>query len=292
MSMFGSVASELGPKSGQMPKMPKLPSGGSGLKPPSMRSGPQVGDSTLEPTASVGIARWINIGILLLIIAVITGAVTQQFGYGMPPSELGILARSALLGVALGPILNLLWGMRPQHYAASLIGAVVGSFVGGREIMFQLSNEAPTDPNEFVFGIPLYQWAVGVFLLTILGVAAMLLWTHSWMAIDYGLRHHFGPSRTFAFSTIIWLSFYLVLSVVQVLVQCGAWMCPANPVSSGERQFFFDFGVTATDGQTTLVSIPGFITVMLGIGVVSFIIGAILNRTVSSQRDREQGWTD
>lgn len=294
MSLLSGAAAELGPKSGSLslpsPKRrPPSPTPTSGRPPTSNAPADSPVDSSLEPSASVGLARWINIGAVLLVIGLITGAVTQQFGYGMAPSELGVLERSALVGVAFGALLNLLRGMRPQYYAISLSAAVVGSYSSGMQIVAQASGDTQVDPNEVVFGISFAYWAVGAFLLTVIWVAAMLLWTHSWVALDYGVVRHFGPSRTFAFASMTWLAFYLVLTFVQVIVQCGAWLCPTDPVSTGEQSFSFTIAVSGTSGVDASITIPGFITVMLGIGVVSFIVGAVLNHRLPSQRHRQPG---
>ena len=87
-------------------------------------------DSSLEPSGAVGIARWLNIGGILLVITVVTIAVAQQVGYGMPPSELGVLERAALFAACAAPILNLLRGMRPQHYAFALFAALMRAVFG------------------------------------------------------------------------------------------------------------------------------------------------------------------
>ena len=94
---------------------------------------------------------------------------------------------------------------------------------------------------------------------------------------DRGLFHHRGAARAFAFSTIIWLSAYVILSLVQVIANCGVTMCPADPSSTGAQSFEFTFSVSGSDGVEASISIPGFVTVMLGIGLISFVAGAIIN---------------
>jgi disulfide bond formation protein DsbB len=292
MSFLSGITSELGstavpkPKMPTMPTSPKMPKTANMPGMPSFNStAPTPVDSSLEPSGSVGVARWLNIASILLVIAVITMAITQQVGYGMPPSELGVLQRSALVGACLAPILNLLFGMRPQHYALALFAAVVGAAASGKEIISHASGQLTVDPNEIVLGRPLYQWAFVIFLIAIIGVAVFLLWVNSWMALDYGLVHHYGPSRTWAFASIIWLIFYVIFTIIQIPVQCGAWSCPADPTSSGAQSFTFTISVSGSEGGEAAISIPGFITVMIAIGLLSLIIGAILNHRMSSQKD-------
>ena len=247
--------------------------------------GSSSGDSSLEPSSAVGVTRWFNILAILMVIAVLTMAITQQVGYGMPPSELGILQRSALVGACLAPILNLLTGMRPQHYALALIASTVGILASGKEIIQHTNGTLTVDPNEIVFGRPFYEWDFGICIIIILGAALMLLWVKSWMALDYGLVHHWGPSRTWAFASIIWLAFYVLFTIGQIFVQCGDWSCPADPSSSGSLGWVFTLSVSDTAGKEASISIPGFITVMIGIGLLSLIIGAALNHKMTSQVD-------
>lgn len=292
MGLLSSITSEIPAGAMQMPTMPTMP------KPPQAPKTPQLPgmpgssgqaasnpDSSLEPTAAVGVARWLNIASILLVITVITIAVAQQVGYGMPPSELGILQRACLFAACVAPILNLLRGMRPQHYAFAIFAAIVGGFAAVREFIGHVSSQMALDPNEIVFGRPLFEWALVVFVLIVFLVGVVLIWTKSWMALDYGLIEHYGPSRTWAFASIIWLMSYVVFTIIQVPVQCGGWACPVDPTSSGSPGWQFTFAITNDQGADASVSIPGFVTVMIGIGLISLIIGAVMNHRMVSQKD-------
>ena len=291
MGLLGSVGSEMGatsqlqlpkmPKAPQAPKMPKAP------QVPGMPGGGSAGpgpDSSLEPSGAVGVARWINIGAILLVIFTVTIAISQEVGYGMPPSELGVFQRLALFGACAAPILNLLKGMRPQHYGIALIVALVGVFFSGKEVIEHATGQLTVDPNEVVLGRPMFEWAFATFILIILGVGIMLIWTKSWLALDYGLVQHYGPSRTWAFASMIGLGCYILFTLVQVPVQCGLW-CPADPTSSGGNGWQFTFAITSAEGADATISISAFVGIMLGIGLLSLIAGAVMNHRMISQRD-------
>ncbi|MGB4323912.1 MAG: disulfide bond formation protein B [Candidatus Nanopelagicales bacterium] len=261
------------------PKTPAMPpsqsSGGTSLGGNAGASESPTKD--IEPTPAVGSARWINILGIGFVIFVISAAISQQYGYGMSPSSLGILERSALVGVAFGLILNLMMGMRPNHYGVILLAAVVGCAASGKQIIGHANGDLKLDPNEVVFGHAYFEWAFVVFLGAIVACALMLLWTKSWLSLDRGLVHHAGAARVFTFSCIIWLSLTVLLSVFQVLRNCGVGMCTSDPTSAGAQSFEFTFSVSGSGGVDASISIPGFVTVMAGIGLVSFIVGAIIN---------------
>ena len=289
MGLLGSVGSEMGATSQlQLPKMPKPPQAPKMPKVPGMPGGgtsaAPAPDSSLEPSGAVGVARWINIGSILLVIFTVTIAVSQEVGYGMPPSELGVFQRLALFGVCAAPILNLLKGMRPQHYGIALIVALAGLFFSGKEVIEHATGQLTVDPNEVVLGRPMFEWAFATFILVILGVGIMLIWTKSWLALDYGLVHHYGPSRTWAFASMIWLGCYILFTLVQVPVQCGLW-CPADPTSSGGNGWQFTFAITNTSGTDATISISAFVAIMLGIGLLSLIAGSVMNHRMISQKD-------
>ncbi len=282
--MLGKEKSSLPKMPSSAPKMPssmpKAPGGSSGSA-----GSEGSADSTqgLEPTPAVGAARWLNIIALLIIIAVVTGSLVQQFGYGQAPCALCVVQRSALIGMALGPIMNLLMGLSPKNYAITIIAALVGSAAAGRQAINEASGSLKLDPNDVVMGIPLYYWALGVCIAGILACAFMLLWTSSWKSEDDGVLHLRGPARAATFAVIGWLFTYICLTIWQVFANCGVSMCPANPASTGAQSVQFTFAVTRDGQETTLISIPGFITVLLSLGLLSLLFGVILNRRMGKK---------
>jgi hypothetical protein len=213
----------------------------------------------------------------MFILLVLTLSLMQQFGYGMPPSYLGVLERSALIGLALGPIMNLIWGMSPQHYSVSLISALVGGAVCGQQVFDEAAGSFVLDPNEVVLGYPLFYWSLGIFAVVTLSIALILLWIPSWAGWDHGITGHKSPARVCAYWSIIWLCTYVVMTIIQVLFRCGITQCPASPTSTGAQSLSFTFMVSGSGGQEASISIPGFITVLLFLGLASLIAAVVIN---------------
>jgi hypothetical protein len=232
---------------------------------------------TSEPTAAIGAARWLNILGILAVIVIITITLMQQFGYGLAPSYLGTVQRSALIGVSLGPILNLIWGMSPQHYAISLFAAMVGGLSSGLQEVRSASGELTLDPNEFILGRPIFQWALVVFIGAMIAIGCMLLWIKSWAAWDHGITNHRSPSRAIAYMSIIWLGMYIVLIILQTMYSCGAGECQSNPSSTGSQSVMFTFSINGSGGNSASISIPGFISVLIFMGLLALIAGLIIN---------------
>ena len=280
-SSFKAPKMPSAPKAPKAPKMPKAPSvpGASGSASTDSDSGAPASSSphSSEPTAAIGAARWLNIIAIFAVLTIITITLMQQFGYGLAPSYLGTVQRSALIGVAIGPILNLLWGMSPQHYAVSLFSAMIGGLSSGLQMLRGAQGTLTLDPNDIIVGLPIYEWALVVFVGAMVSIGCMLLWIKSWAAWDHGITNHRSPSRAIAYMTIIWLAMYLVLIIIQTLFTCGAGECQSNPSSTGSQSVMFTFSINGSEGKSASISIPGFISVLIFMGLVALIAGLIVN---------------
>ena len=133
---------------------------------------------TVEPRShsftganAVNIARIINVVALVALIGVLAGSLHLQLGVGEQPCPLCLVQRSAMFGLAVGPIMNLLWGMRPAHYALSILAAVVGGAASVRQILLHIE---PGDPGygPAVFGLHLYTWAFVTFVIAVIGCSS------------------------------------------------------------------------------------------------------------------------
>lgn len=174
------------------------------------------------------IARIINVLALFALIGVLAGSLHLQLGVGEQPCPLCLIQRSAMIGLAVGPIMNLLWGMKPAHYALSILAAVVGAAGSTRQILLHIQ---PGDPGygPAVLGLHLYTWAFITFVIAIVGCAFMLLWEKPFQAQDSGIRNQRRILRIFALTAIIWVVLDLIVIAISVIPECGLGMCPDDP---------------------------------------------------------------
>ena len=70
-------------------------------------------------------SRVINIVALLGLLGVLAGSLHLQLGVGEQPCPLCLVQRSGMIGLAVGPVMNLLWGIRARHYALSILAALI-----------------------------------------------------------------------------------------------------------------------------------------------------------------------
>lgn len=175
------------------------------------------------------IARIINVLALFALIGVLAGSLHLQLGVGEQPCPLCLIQRSAMIGLAVGPVMNLLWGMKPMHYALSILAAMVGGAGSTRQILLHIAD--PKDPGygPEVLGYHLYTWAFITFAVAIVGCAFMLLWSKPFEDKDTGLRFQRSVFRICALTAIIWVFLDLLVIAISVLPECGLGMCPDNP---------------------------------------------------------------
>lgn len=175
------------------------------------------------------IARLINILALFALIGVLAGSLHLQFGVGEQPCPLCLVQRSGMIGLAVGPIMNLLWGMKPAHYALSILAAMVGGAASVRQILLHIATPGDPGYGPAVMGLHLYTWAAITFAVAIAGCAILLLWDRPFRLNDQGIWNGRRGLRILAFTAIIWVALDLLVIGISVLPECGLGMCPDDP---------------------------------------------------------------
>ena len=211
--------------------------------------------------------RLINLVALVGLLGVLTGSLDLQILVGEQPCPLCLLQRSGMIGLAVGPIMNLLWGMRPAHYAVSILAALAGGAASTRQILLHIATPGDPGYGPAVAGFHLYTWAFITFAVGAAGCAALLLFSSQFSLGDTGVLRRRGPMRIATLAVVMWTFVYLVIIAVTVLPECGLGMCPDDPASTG--------GIKAP------VGVFGFLIFTLG----SLAIGVLLDRLLPNDEE-------
>lgn len=112
--------------------------------------------------------RFLNILDLVGVCFVLFFAFGVQILLHEQPCPLCILQRLAWIGVGVGILLNLRFGISSRHYSISLLAAIIGAAVSVRQILLHIV------PGQAAFGAPI----LGIHLYTwsFLGFVAMMLY--------------------------------------------------------------------------------------------------------------------
>ena len=123
---------------------------------------------------SVTIARILNMVALGALLMVLAGSLFLQFGLGEQPCPLCLIQRSGMIGLAIGPMLNLVRGLRPSHYAISILAACVGGAGSIRQILLHIATPGDQGFGPAILGFHLYTWADIVFVIAVVGCRDVL----------------------------------------------------------------------------------------------------------------------
>lgn len=193
--------------------------------------------SWMPQERAILLSRLLNIAALFALLGVLAGSLHLQFGVGEQPCPLCIVQRSGMFAIAIGPFMNLLWGIRARHYALSILGAVVGAAGSTRQILLHIADPADPGYGPAVLGWHLYTWALVTFIIAIVGCALLLMWQTPLDAHDEGIFRDPGPLRGvaafavawFALVALIWIVIDLLVVGLSVLPECGLGGCPDDP---------------------------------------------------------------
>lgn len=221
----------------------------------------------MSPQRAVFWSRIINIAALLGLLVVLAGSLHLQFGVGEQPCPLCLVQRSGMIGLAVGPLMNLLWGIRARHYAISILAAFAGGAGSVRQILLHI---LPGDPGygPAFLGWHLYTWALVTFTIGAVGCALLLMWQTPLEAGDTGVLGTRGPMRAAALFVTVFVSLDLLIIAVSVIPECGLGMCPDDPPNIS--------GVGDMGGWIAL----------LVVALVSAAIAFVLNRRLAEKPSR------
>jgi disulfide bond formation protein DsbB len=108
------------------------------------------------------------------IAVVLLAAFAMQFALGELPCPLCSLQRVALVLCGMGFLLNLRFGVQPLHYGLSILAALFGVAVAGRQVLLHIVPGSGAYGSA-VFGLHLYTWSLILFGAVIAGIAVLMI---------------------------------------------------------------------------------------------------------------------
>lgn len=167
------------------------------------------------------VIRTLNAAMALVLMGVLASAYYQQFSRSEQPCPLCMLQRLGMIGVAVGVLMNLRFGIRVQHYGLSLFSAFFGGFVSARQILLHVCPGFPIFGFP-VLGISLYTWAFIVFLCCLIAIIGFLFF----YSPEDKLLRPMNFFEKFAFIVVVFLT---LMNTVTTFSECGVGFCPELP---------------------------------------------------------------
>jgi disulfide bond formation protein DsbB len=162
----------------------------------------------------------------MAVAGVLLVAFALQFVQHELPCPLCLLQRVAFVLCGFGFLLNLRFGSQPAHYGVTILSALFGLVVSGRQVLLHI---VPGDKGYGppVFGLHLYTWTFVFFAATLLGTALLLLLSPREVERREG-RHALPMGSLSSFAA--WLLVLVTLAnAVASFALCGPIECPDNP---------------------------------------------------------------
>lgn len=178
---------------------------------------------------SPSLSRQLNTLGLFGISAMLLYAFADQLVGHELPCPLCLLQRVGLIIAGFGLALNVRFGPRPSHYALTMLGALAGAVVAGRQTLLHIV-PGTGSYGAALFGLHFYTWAFVAFALILAASAVMLLFDRQFA--DSQAATPQAPQR---FSGMGRVAVALLLAValgnaVSTVLECGGGICPADPV--------------------------------------------------------------
>lgn len=167
---------------------------------------------------------WLNGLEILGILGVLFLAFAVQFLFNELPCPLCSLQRIGFVGIALGLLFNLRFGIRPAHYSFTLLSALFTAFVALRQMALHVL--PGTDPyGSALFGLHFYTWSF---------IAAMLVLIYTAIVLGFGRQHQPSllSSRSWRWAShLLFLALMAMIAanIVSTYYICGFGECPDNP---------------------------------------------------------------
>jgi len=161
---------------------------------------------------------------VLALMGVLLGAFGIQLFMDEIPCPLCYLQRMGMALAAIGPCLVILHGVRVRFFGMTIVAALLGATISGRQILLHIASTTDPGYGTPVMGLHLYTWAFIVFA-TMIAVSGVHLWT-----MKEGETYR--PTRLSRFSKIVLGLFAVILlaNVVSVFIEAGFhWFLPGNP---------------------------------------------------------------
>lgn len=158
--------------------------------------------------------------------AVLLVAFFFQFVLHELPCPLCLLQRMGFALMAIGFLLNLRFGLRPSHYALSLLSAVYTGFVALRQVLLHIVPGTGSYGSP-IFGLHMYTWTFILAVVVIIGTTLMLGIDRQYDPADVNnIRHKKLVHLLFSLFFVL-----IIASAITTWAECGWAICADNPVS-------------------------------------------------------------
>lgn len=156
---------------------------------------------------------------VIVLCVVLLGGYYLQFFRHQEPCPLCMLQRLGMIGIAIGLLMNLKFGIKPAHYALSLLAAIFSGAVSLRHIGLQVCPEFEA-LGKPILGLYPFTWAFLVIACSLLAISVLLFFYRP--VVKSPKNPHIDIIGKAAFSLTFLLTAANVLTAIHI---CGLGTC-------------------------------------------------------------------
>lgn len=131
------------------------------------------------------------------------------------------MQRLGMLGIAIGLLMNLRFGIHIANYGLCMLSALLGSAISLFQISLHICPQSPLF-GEPIFGFALYTWAFIIFSCSLFAIAILL------MLFGFS-RHQTGKPLWGAWEIVAFtlIAVVILANILSSFMQCGLSSCSA-----------------------------------------------------------------
>ena len=164
------------------------------------------------------------LGITIIIVV----AFYYQFFLGELPCPLCMLQRLGLLAIGIGFLLNMRYGVRPSHYAVSMLASIFTAAISLRQVSLHVTD--PVGYGSVILGMHMYSWTFVVSMVAIIFIAISMSFPQLYVTKNKEKQDTHNRVRLFTNIVFGLFIFIIAANIVTVFMVCGLSECPDNPI--------------------------------------------------------------
>lgn len=163
----------------------------------------------------------LEVGSILIVLLM---AFFFQFILQELPCPLCLLQRIGFISISVGFLLNLRFGLRPSHYAISILSALFTAFVALRQIALHVV-PGTGSYGSAILGLHMYTWSfIIAMIIAIFTTISLSIDRQYFKAHPHNIKWKYLTHTLFAIAILL-----IATNMISVFFECGLTQCPDNP---------------------------------------------------------------
>ena len=118
--------------------------------------------------------RALNALFIYMLCTILLASFFHQFVQSDLPCDLCLMQRLCMVATAIALLMNLRFGVKPQHYGLALFSCLTGTLIAAYQTCLNISPSTPP-PGAPILGLSLYVWSLIIFFISMFAIGLLLI---------------------------------------------------------------------------------------------------------------------